>query len=56
MATHMCFPMQAAVHPLDRVCNRAFLDKDVEQVLMPEGERFSLTVRRVLKVRSLLRT
>ncbi|CAL5225806.1 g8583 [Coccomyxa viridis] len=45
----------APVHPLHGVCNRAFLDRDAGQELMPEGERFSLTVRRVLKVRSLLR-
>lgn len=47
--------MQVAMHPLEAVCNRAFLDDGMGEALVQEGERFSLTVRRVLKVRSLLR-
>ena len=47
--------MQVTRHSLEEVCNKALLGENVDLHLVPEEERFSLTVRRVLKVRSLLR-
>lgn len=51
--------MQVAQHPLESVCNRASIavgDQDSSrEVLVQEQERFSLTVRRVLRVRRLLK-
>ena len=51
--------MQVAQHPLEVVCNRASTavgeQESSREVLVQEQERFSLTVRRVLKVRRLLK-
>ena len=55
MTTYHLSSMQAAAHPAGAVCNREALDVSTGQALVSEGERLSLTVRRVLKVRRLLR-
>ncbi len=53
--------MQVAQHPLEAVCNRAAvavgdqLEGSSGDVLVQGQERFSLTVRRVLKVRRLMK-
>ena len=46
---------QVSRHPVEAVCNKETLASDVGQQLVPQEERYSLTIRRVLKSRTLIK-
>ena len=47
--------LQDSNHPVEAVCNRETLESDVGHELVPREERYSLTIRRVLKSRALIK-
>ena len=47
--------LQDLKHPVEAVCNRETLASDVGHELVPREERYSLTIRRVLKSRALIK-
>ena len=47
--------LQDLKHPVEAVCNRETLASDVGHELVPQEERYSLTIRKVLKSRALIK-